>query len=679
MADERTPLMILPRLRTNWALSYALMAILIGPIHAQESPERLDSVLPLLNTSIRDTAQLDLLIMVAESWYTSNNAFPYLARMDSLSAELLENPNAEVRRRARHARGAFHYFTGYHAKFARNIPLALASLQAALADFQVHNERHAMAETYDALGVLHKAVGRAGRSIGFFQEELRLGRALQHAHVTNQALVHLASANIDQRLFRVAEAYLDSCGEGPPADSSAVLLTRAMIRTAEGLHADAILLLQASLSFARHSDNPWDQLPVLAPLARSYYAIGDHTRGLAAARDCAGIAAEMDDQTARCGCTVLMGIGELALGDDRAAERDFRQGLRLAAANHDVGVARELGDEGSMVRASELLKDLYRKQGRTSEALAMTEQWASLKDSVSHMDGRDEILLFEFQREQLVDSLANAEQVRVQQILHDRQIASEKARRDLFALGALLLLVTVVAFWSNGRLLRRSHAAILNAQDQLLASEKALEAEAVRTRIARDIHDELGSDLTKIAMLGSEAKRRIADGSDQVTPVLDRLGSLSREAGGALRDIVWSVDPEQDTWQGLVHHAQVYAQRVMDGTGIEAHLHFGHSGADAPIDPATKRDIFLVLKEALNNALKYAHASRITVQLNTSVQGFHLMVDDDGSGFDPEKAGREGNGLRNMRTRAERLGADLRIRANEPRGMRLELISTTGP
>lgn len=673
MANHCTLRIRVSQLLLRWLLPCMLVVAPFFQALPQESPERLDSIMPLLDRSIHDTTQLDMLIMVCESWYTSDNALPFLARMDSLSAELLESPDSAIRRRARHARGAYHFFTGYHAKFARNIPLALGSLRAALADFQVNNERHAMAETYDALGVLHKAVGRPDRSIGFFHEELRLGRALKHAHVIDQALVHLASAHIEQHQFPVAEAYLDSCVASSPADSSAVLLTRATIRTAEGRHTDAMQLLQASLALARHSDNPWDQLPVLAPMARSYYAIGDHTHGLATASECATIAAEMDDQTARCGCIVLRGIGELALGDQHAAERDFLEGLRLAEVNHDVGVARELGDEGSMVRATELLKDLYREQGRTAEALAMTIRWAALKDSVSQMDGQDEILLFEFQREQLMDSLANAEQVRVQQIRHDRQIASEKARRNFFALGGLLLLVTVFAFWSRARLLRRSNAAILSAQGQLLASEKALEAEAVRTRIARDIHDELGSDLTKIAMLGSEAKRRIADGSDQVVPILDRLARLSREAGGALKDIVWSVDPEQDTWQGLIYHARMYTQRVLEGTGLEADLHFAHSGPDAPIDPATKRNIFLVLKEAMNNALKYAQASRISVHLNTSTHGFHLMVADNGSGFDPEKVGRDGNGLRNMRARAERLGATLTIAELVPHGAQLDL------
>ncbi|MBL7939648.1 MAG: sensor histidine kinase [Flavobacteriales bacterium] len=659
----------------GFAMAYACTHI--G--NAQESPERLDSVLPLLNTSIRDTAQLDLLIMVAESWYTSDNAYPYLARMDSLSAELLKSPNADVRRRARHARGAYHYFIGYHAKFARNIPLALRSLQQALADFQVHNERHAMAETNDALGVLFRAAGHPERSIAFFQEELRLGRELRHDHVTNQALVHLAAAHIEGHRPDIAAIYLDSCGRGTPADSSAVLLERAKISTLQGKRSDAIAQLEKSLTFAGRSANPWDKLPVLSPLARSFYAIGKHEKGLAAARECVDIAERMGDQTARCACTMLIGIGELSLGRDADAERTLLEGLRLAEANHNVGAARELGDEGSMVHASKMLKDLYRKQGRLPEALAMTDLWSGLKDSVARMDGREEILLFEFQREHYTDSLANVEQVRSQQALHDRQIAAEKTRRNMFALLGILLLVVVVAFWSRARLLRRSNAAILTAQDQLLASEKALEAEAVRTRIARDIHDELGSDLTKIAMLGSEAKRRMADGSDQVAPVLDRLGRLAREAGGALKDIVWSVDPEQDTWQGLVHHARVYAQRVLDGTGVEADLQFGHSGPDAPIDPATKRNIFLVLKEALNNALKYAQASRISVHLNTSMHGFQLTVSDNGPGFDPVNASQAGNGLRNMRTRAERLRAELRIRANDPQGTRLELVSVTGP
>lgn len=650
-----------------------ISCLLAFPVTAQESPERLDSVVRLLDPQLMDTAQMDLLIIAAESWTTSENAKPYLARLDTLTLALLRSDDPAVRRRGRHGRGAFHFFTGYQAKFARNIPLALRSLRNALVDFQEFNEWHALAETNDALGVLFNAAGRPERALSFYLEELRLGREIQHRHVTDQALLHIAAIHAGQREFSIAAAYLDSCVPSSPADRSAVLVERARIESLQGHPERSVPLLDQALILAQGSTNPWDQLPVLAPLARAYYDQADPENGASAARTCARVAAEVGDRTAQCGCTVLEGIGRMSLGQWTEAERILLEGLALAQANNNVGVARELGDEGSMLRATELLKDLYRKQGRIKEALAMTEHWVMLKDSVARMDGRDDLLLFEFDREQYTDSLAQVAANDLQQAEHERSLAAEQARRNFLALTILFLLAIVLAVWSRIRLLRRSNAAILAAQDQLLKSESALAGEAVRNRIASDVHDELGADLTKVIMLSNEAKYMAEHDRSALDPTLERLSAMAHSASGTLKDIVWSVDPAQDTWKGLIQQAHAFCQRQFEHSGIKTEFHFEHMGPDATIDPATRRDIFLVLKEACNNALKHAKARAMRISLTSTEEGFDLSVSDDGIGVDPTTASTEGNGIRNMQKRAERLNATLSVTISGTEGTVVEL------
>ncbi|MBL7983916.1 MAG: hypothetical protein JNM91_02910, partial [Flavobacteriales bacterium] len=121
---------------------FLLIVPVCFPVKAQENPARLDSIVPLLDPAKKDTTQLTMLIWACESWSTSPKAFPFLHRLDTLSAELLLHSSARVRERARHARGAFHFFTGYHAKFERNIPRALASFQQAITDFQAGGHEH---------------------------------------------------------------------------------------------------------------------------------------------------------------------------------------------------------------------------------------------------------------------------------------------------------------------------------------------------------------------------------------------------------------------------------------------------------------------------------------------------------------------------------------------------------
>ena len=634
---------------------------------AQENPARMDSVLQLLDRNKHDTLQLGMLIIMAESWYTSSNAFPYIARLDTLSAELLQHPSVAVRKRAQHARGAFHYFTGYHAKFTRNVPLALSSFHAAIADFGVGEHHHAVAESYDALGVLYRAVDEPDKAVQAFREELRLAQLIGHDHLQVQALVHLAAAYADLGDTSTAFAMLDKCAKGGSADSSAVLNERARLRTEQGRVQDAIGLLRRSLNMARRSDNPWDRLPVLAPLARNLLLAGASAEAREIAWECAQLAERMGDQGAHCGCVMLTGIAARAAGDLRGSEDLLLKGLRLAERNGDVGAARELGDEGSMLRAAAELKELYRTQGRTAEALAMTDRWAMFKDSVQRMDGREELLLFEFEKQQLRDSLSTAAKARAGELRHAQQITSEKNRRNLLlVIGAGIIAITLL-IWGRLRQMRRSRDAIVKTQGELIRSEKQREAEQVRTRIARDVHDQLGSELTKLSLLGSEIKATAAEGSTSVTGLADDIERIAGEAGRSLRDIVWAVDPQHDSMLGLMDRSRQYCDRMLGKSGIAHSVECSVEGRDQAIDPATKRDLYLILCEAVNNAVKYAKANEISVRFTAYGGRVRLQVQDDGAGFNVPQALRVGNGLRNMKERAARLGAELVI-ASEPGG-----------
>lgn len=654
-----------------WTLLVAFL-VLSQPVLGQENPARLDSTLRLLDPSAQDTNQLDLLIIVAESWSTSNKAFPYLERLDTLSAALLQSPHAAVRKRARHARGAFNFFTGYHAKFTRNIPLALTSFQRALEDFSVNNERHALGECYDALGILLRVAGDRDKAEKAFREELRIAREIDHAKLRIQALTHLAALSGDRGEHTTALAYLDSCGEGASEDSSAVLNERARILQMSGRTEESIRLLHTSLEMAGRSTNPWDQLPVLAPLARTLYATGRFEEGLANARACVRIAAAVGDETARCGCLVLAGIGERNTGDPRSAENSFLQGLRIAEENGEVGVAREMGDEGSMLRATAELKELYRAQGRTADALAMTERWSALKDSVQRMDGRVELAMLAYHEGTVLDSIARAEAAHVAAVRHEQELSTERDRRNLLLVIVTASAIIVLLIWGRLRHVRRTRDAIVKAQDELVASEKQREAELVRTRIARDVHDQLGSDLTKLILLSEEA--RSAADRESMNARLKDVGRVADEANRSLGDIVWAVDPHHDSVQELTDRIRAHCVRMLHHHPGTCLIDCHHIGPDRPLDPASKRDIHLMVREALNNTLKHARAEHITVHFHSDPTTLLFELTDDGQGL-PNTAGK-GHGMQNLQTRATRLGGQLTIRSAPSGGttIRFELL-----
>lgn len=646
---------------------FLLIVPVCFPVKAQENPARLDSIVPLLDPAKKDTTQLTMLIWACESWSTSPKAFPFLHRLDTLSAELLLHSSARVRERARHARGAFHFFTGYHAKFERNIPRALASFQQAITDFQAGGHEHAMGECHDALGLVFGLAGAPDRAERAFRDELRIARSIGHDGLRIQALTHLAGIHTARKEYDIAWACLDSCANGSAGDSTRVLVERAHIRRLQGRLNDAEALLTRGLQVAGRSDNAWDSLPALAPLIRLYYEQGRRSEGLLTARSCAALAERMGDQTAHCGCINLIGEGLERSGDLNAAERWYLRGLAMAEELGNVGVARELGDEGSMLYALNGLRTVLKAQGRAAEALEVTDRWTLMKDSVDRMNGREAVLLSQYREKELRDSLAHEHSTRTMALEHGHVLAQERTRRYMVIGAFTLALILAFALWSRFRLARKANAAILAAQHKVVASEKQREAEQVRTRIARDVHDQLGSDLTKLSMLGSEVGASLKDDPAAVPGLVADIDRIATEAGRSLSDIVWAVEPAHDNLTGLMERSRQFCERMLKDSGATYTIDCIVEGRDRPLDPAMKRDLYLILREAVNNTVKYAEAHCIHVTFVARESSIRLEVKDDGVGFNMAHALRKGRGLRNLKERAERLGGRLVI-ASEPEG-----------
>lgn len=262
-----------------------------------------------------------------------------------------------------------------------------------------------------------------------------------------------------------------------------------------------------------------------------------------------------------------------------------------------------------------------------------------------------------------------AEMVHAQELaLAAAQVDVQRGQKHLAIVGGvalvILLLLALLLFRSarqKATLLTTKNAEIIQAQSLLIASEKQREVEQVRTRIARDIHDEVGSELTRISMLGGEVKRRLSTSESLANEGVDQIRLLTRQVSATLSDVVWAVDPQQDTVHSLVRHAEGFARRMLEPFGAKAGLLFTATGDDRPLDPLMKNNVFLVLKEAVNNAMKYASAERLEVEMVTDRRSYRVRVKDSGPGFDPVGMVREGNGLRNMQARAAQLGAELSI------------------
>jgi len=177
---------------------------------------------------------------------------------------------------------------------------------------------------------------------------------------------------------------------------------------------------------------------------------------------------------------------------------------------------------------------------------------------------------------------------------------------------------------------------------------RVLEVEAIRTRIATDLHDDIGANLTRIALLSEVARQTPGDGP------LESIASIARESVGAMSDIVWAINPRRETVADLIRRMRQHADEVF--TLREIALQFTAEGAQdsSRLGVDVRRDLLLAFKEAVNNAARHAHCSRASIDLRRDRSSLVLTVADNGVGFDTSRES-EGQGLASLRRRAARL------------------------
>ncbi|HSR99525.1 MAG TPA: two-component regulator propeller domain-containing protein [Kofleriaceae bacterium] len=186
-----------------------------------------------------------------------------------------------------------------------------------------------------------------------------------------------------------------------------------------------------------------------------------------------------------------------------------------------------------------------------------------------------------------------------------------------------------------------------------------LAIERVRTRIATDLHDDLGSSLSRIAILSEVATRRAA-ASEGVAAQIGDIGRSARELVDVASDIVWSTDPRRDDLKSLLVRLRGFASDVLEGRGIAWSMEAPADPERIKLGPERRRQLFLILKEAIHNAARHAGARRVDIAIARADGALAATVCDDGCGFDAGTPG-EGNGLASMRARAEKAGGALRV------------------
>ncbi len=368
--------------------------------------------------------------------------------------------------------------------------------------------------------------------------------------------------------------------------------------------------------------------------------------------------------------------------------------LKFAIQYLELGIkmSKEINVLPSIIVFSNQLSDAYNYSGDYINALKYYKLYATSKDSVFSIESKENI-----------EKLTTAREVELKnkQIEINRlEVLKKRNERIYFIFGIILLLLILVFIYRNFTNQKKSNIALslLNnkinetntalanknevlsstltelkeTQEQLIETEKQKENAILRSRISQDIHDDISSGLTKISWLTEMVKAKSNESNTNIDyGLIDKINSASKETVSKLGEIIWSTNPDRDNLESLSAYIRNYVTKFLEDTDLQYTIDFPDDLLKTSINPELRRNLFLVLKEALNNIIKYAKAKNITISLQLENQSYKLLVEDDGIGIEQGIINGGGNGLINMRKRMAAIHGKVNIESIIQQGTRI--------
>ncbi|HEY6504810.1 MAG TPA: sensor histidine kinase [Chitinophagaceae bacterium] len=323
----------------------------------------------------------------------------------------------------------------------------------------------------------------------------------------------------------------------------------------------------------------------------------------------------------------------------------------IQAITKGFEIFQKLGDNDRINTAAEMLAEAYSLSGNYSKAYEFQKISRQVNDTLVKQRYDEDIAAMQTRFK------VDEKDKEIQLLAKDKQLQDEKIKQQRFMLTASGA-IAILALLGIGLLVSRY---------RLRNRMKELE---LRTRIAADLHDEVGSSLSSIHMLSQIAAKQT--GSDAThKDVLERMSTNAKETMDKMGDIVWMIKPGESEAGSLKQRMERFIYEMCSSKNIEASVDLDEL-EKWKLTMEQRKNIYLIFKEAVNNAVKYSGTEKIEVKAGTHNKELTLLVKDQGKGFDPD-ATAGGNGLDNMKNRAQELNGRLKITSETGKGASIEL------
>ncbi len=345
----------------------------------------------------------------------------------------------------------------------------------------------------------------------------------------------------------------------------------------------------------------------------------------------------------------------LAVGRYRDAIASFATGLEMAT---------KIPSKDRMAEAYEGLSTGWERLHDYKKSLDFMKEARVLRDSILSAEKFQKL----YEMEQKYQSALKEQQIALLNVetenqkltlAEQRQLISKRDLQLTLLISSVVLIALVVyLYYSRLRLIQNAKVQALTNEKEQAVIKSIYEQ---RLNISKDMHDEIGSGLTHIAMLSEVLAVRPNVASD-VKKEIHTITDVTRTLIQSMSEIIWALNPHNETLSNLIAYLREQTNKLFESFDVEYAMTVQEGICDVKLGNIQRRNLFLVTKETLNNALKHANASRIELSICSDERQLNFEVRDNGVGFDPENVRRSANGLRNMRSRMEEISGTFEIR-----------------
>lgn len=652
------------------------LSLLLVILSFASSAQNLDSLQNIVATAKHDTTRLRALDELVEGQSNDYAAVEkYSKQMEDFSKTNAENSEGELKQFYLHYYATALNNLAYVEENKTNIGEAIQSYEKSLSIFRDIHDSVGIAMVLNNLGFISKSSGDLSKAIGYYQQSAEINKLVRNnagmfAAANNLGLTYFTLGDVKKALAYYFEALKIAEEMNDPRRQARVFNNIAgvydsqkekklhleylekglkMVVQAGEKRGEASILtnLAIALSDAKQFDlarehsqriilvaNELKDQALLATglscLATVQRATGQYVESIKNEQEALAIRERMNIKMQVIGSANNLGESYMSYGKYNDAITQLTKSLELSkTSNYTKGIS----------RAAKNLSEAYKKQGNTSKALEFYELHVAMRDSVTNEENRKATFKSQYKYEYEIKSTADSIRTQGEKAVLSAQLSQVESQR--YALTAAVILGVTLASFAFYRF-------------RVKQEMKELQ---LRNRIASDLHDEVGSAISSISLFAGLAKMKSGKESEDIVA---KIENTSRETVDNMSDIVWSIEPSNDRFDNVLKKMTYFGEQMMGSLGIKFNFAYENGVEKTTFDMAKRKNIYLIYKEAINNVAKYSGASNVNVVLTKEGRQYIMEIKDDGKGFDTNSSS-PGNGLRNMKRRAEEMNGSLTI------------------